>query len=632
MAKKQFKAESKRLLELMINSIYTNKEIFLRELISNASDALDKRYYLSLTDKDHKVDRKSLQIRIERHPENRTLVIEDTGIGMTQEELEKNLGTIARSGSAEFREQLEKATRNIDIIGQFGVGFYSAFMVAKKITVESRSALSDEGFCWVSSGQDGYTITPIEKEQIGTRITLDLKDDTDDEKYSDYLQEYKIRDLVKKYSDYVRYPINMEVVKSIPDPTDENETIDTTEMETLNSMIPLWKKNKSKIKDEEYNEFYKSKFADWEDPAKVIHYNIEGNISYTALMYIPAKAPSDFYYQTYESGLQLYTKGVFIMDKAKDLLPDHFRFVRGLVDSDDLNLNISREILQQDRQVKALAKSIEKKIQSALEDMLKNEREKYEKFFDEFGLNLKYGIYKDYGLHKDQLQDLLMFRSDKEGKYVTLKEYTENMKDEQKVIYYACGKSLDEIKQLPALEKIHDKGYEVLCFLHDIDEFCVQMMRDYDGKQFQSITTADLDLDSEEEKKDREEKTEANKDMLSAMKDALGEAVKEVRISSRLKDDPVCVVAAEGPSLDMERYMANEQNAMFGKIKANKILEINPDHAIFSKLQEIYRDHPEQIGDYADVLFQQALLIQGLPIEDPVAYTKKITELMIRSN
>ena len=320
------------------------------------------------------------------------------------------------------------------------------------------------------------------------------------------------------------------------------------------------------------------------------------------------------------------------MDKAKDLLPDHFRFVRGLVDSDDLNLNISREILQQDRQVKALAKSIEKKIQSALEDMLKNEREKYEKFFDEFGLNLKYGIYKDYGLHKDQLQDLLMFRSDKEGKYVTLKEYTENMKDDQKVIYYACGKSLEEINKLPALEKIHDKGYEVLCFLHDIDEFCVQMMRDYDGKQFQSITTADLDLDSEEEKKDREEKTEANKDMLSAMKDALGEAVKEVRISSRLKDDPVCVVAAEGPSLDMERYMANEQNAMFGKIKANKILEINPDHAIFGKLQEIYRDHPEQIGDYADVLFQQALLIQGLPIEDPVAYTKKITELMIRSN
>ncbi len=631
MAKKQFKAESKRLLELMINSIYTNKEIFLRELISNASDALDKRHYLSLTDHDHKVAKKDLTITIIRDQQNRQLTIEDTGIGMTAEEMEKNLGTIARSGSAEFVSQLEKASKNIDIIGQFGVGFYSAFMVAKKITVESRSALSDKGFCWVSSGQDGYTISEIEKDTIGTRIILDLKDDTDDEKYSDFLQEYKIRDLVKKYSDYVRYPINMEVTKSVPDPTDENATIDTKETETLNSMIPLWKKNKSKITDEEYNEFYKTKFSDWEDPAKVIHYNIEGNISYTALMYIPSKAPSDFWYQTYESGLQLYTKGVFIMDKAKDLLPEHFRFVRGLIDSDDLNLNISREILQQDRQVRALAKSVEKKIQNALEDMLKNEREKYEKFFDEFGLNLKYGIYKDFGMHKEQLQDLLLFRTESEGKYVTLKEYTENMKDDQKVIYYACGKSLDDIHNLPALEKIRDKGYEVLCFLHDIDEFCIQMMRDYDGKQFQSITTADLDLDSDEEKKAKEEKTEENKDMLGAMKEALGDLVKEVRISSRLKDDPVCIVAAEGPSLDMERYMANDPNNILGNIKANKILEINPDHAIFGKLQEVYREHPEELSDYADVLFQQALLIQGLPIEDPVAYTKKITEMMIRT-
>ena len=631
MAKKQFKAESKRLLELMINSIYTNKEIFLRELISNASDALDKRHYLSLTDHDHKVAKKDLTITIVRDQENRQLTIEDTGIGMTAEEMEKNLGTIARSGSAEFVSQLEKDSKNIDIIGQFGVGFYSAFMVAKKITVESRSALSDKGFRWVSSGQDGYTISEIDRDTVGTRIILDLKDDTDDEKYSDFLQEYKIRDLVKKSSDYVRYPINMEVTKSIPDPTDEKATIDTKETETLNSMIPLWKKNKSKITDEEYNEFYKTKFSDWEDPAKVIHYNIEGNISYTALMYIPSKAPSDFWYQTYESGLQLYTKGVFIMDKAKDLLPDHFRFVRGLIDSDDLNLNISREILQQDRQVRALAKSVEKKIQNALEDMLKNEREKYEKFFDEFGLNLKYGIYKDFGLHKDQLQDLLLFRTESEGKYVTLKEYVENMKDDQKVIYYACGKSLDDIRNLPALEKIRDKGYEVLCFLHDIDEFCIQMMRDYDGKQFQSITTADLDLDSDEEKKAKEEKTEENKDMLGAMKEALGDQVKEVRISSRLKDDPVCIVAAEGPSLDMERYMANEPNNMLGNIKANKILEINPDHAIFGKLQEVYREHPEELNDYADVLFQQALLIQGLPIEDPVAYTKKITEMMIRT-
>ena len=629
MAKKQFKAESKRLLELMINSIYTNKEIFLRELISNASDALDKRHYLSLTDSEQKIAKKDLTITLTLDKENRRMIIEDTGIGMTDAEMEKNLGTIAKSGSAEFREQLEKAAKNIDIIGQFGVGFYSAFMVAKTVTVESLSAEGGPAHIWVSSGQDGYTISECDKDTVGTKITLDLKEDTEDEKYGEYLEEYKIRELVKKYSDYVRYPINMEVTKSIPDPTDENKTIDTKEMETLNSMIPLWKKSKSKIKPEEYNEFYKSKFMDWEDPAKVIHYSVEGNLSYTALLFIPGRMPYDFYYQTYESGLQLYSKGVFILDKAKDLLPDHFRFVTGLVDSDDLNLNISREILQQDRQVKLLARSIEKKIQSALEEMLKDDRENYEKFFDNFGLNLKYGIYKDYGINKSKLQDLILFRSSKEGKYVTLKEYVERMPEDQKEIYYACGSSAEEIEKLPVMSRIHDKGYEVLYFLDERDEFVTQIMREYEGKNFKNVTTSDLDLDSAEEKKEKEEKTEANKDMLEAMKDALNGNVKEVRISSRLKDDPVCIVADEGLSLDMERYMANDPMSKGTGMKAVKILEINPDHPVFAKLQSVYASHPDRLADYADVLYNQALLIQGLPIDDPVAYARKITDLMI---
>ena len=629
MAKKQFKAESKRLLEMMINSIYTNKEIFLRELISNASDALDKRWYLALTDDTQKVDKDDLKIRLTRNEQDRTLVIEDTGIGMTDKEMENNLGTIARSGSAEFRQQLEEGADNIDIIGQFGVGFYSAFMVAKTVTVESLSAEGGPAHIWVSSGQDGYTISECDKDTVGTKITLDLKEDTEDEKYGEYLEEYKIRELVKKYSDYVRYPINMEVTKSIPDPTDENKTIDTKEMETLNSMIPLWKKSKSKIKPEEYNEFYKSKFMDWEDPAKVIHYSVEGNLSYTALLFIPGRMPYDFYYQTYESGLQLYSKGVFILDKAKDLLPDHFRFVTGLVDSDDLNLNISREILQQDRQVKLLARSIEKKIQSALEEMLKDDRENYEKFFDNFGLNLKYGIYKDYGINKSKLQDLILFRSSKEGKYVTLKEYVERMPEDQKEIYYACGSSAEEIEKLPVMSRIHDKGYEVLYFLDERDEFVTQIMREYEGKNFKNVTTSDLDLDSAEEKKEKEEKTEANKDMLEAMKDALNGNVKEVRISSRLKDDPVCIVADEGLSLDMERYMANDPMSKGTGMKAVKILEINPDHPVFAKLQSVYASHPDKLADYADVLYNQALLIQGLPIDDPVAYARKITDLMI---
>ena len=629
MAKKQFKAESKRLLELMINSIYTNKEIFLRELISNASDALDKRYYEGLTDKSKNVAKKDLWIKIIRDKDARKLVIEDTGIGMNAEELEKNLGTIARSGSAEFREALEKDTSKIDIIGQFGVGFYSAFMVAKKVIVESRSAGSEEAFQWVSSGEDGYVINPIEKESVGTTITLELKEDTEDEKYSEYLEEWTIRNLVKKYSDYVRYPIKMDVTKSIPDPTDDKKTIDTVEEETLNSMVPLWKKNKSKITTEDYNEFYKGKFSDWEDPQKVIHYNVEGNISYTALLYIPGKTPFNFYNTDYESGIQLYSKGVFILDNAKDLLPECYRFVKGLVDCDDLNLNISREILQQDRQVKVLAKSIDKKITKALEDMLEKEREAYEKFFDNFGLNLKYSIYKSYGMEKEKLQDLLLFRSSEGGKYVTLKEYRSRMKEDQQEIYYACGSTMEDIEKLPALSRVREKGYEILYFTDSIDEFMIKMMMNYDEKQFRSVTESNLDLDSEEEKKAREATALENKDMLEAMKKSLGSNVSDVRISSRLTDDPVCIVADQGMSIEMEKVLS--QDPMNKGMKATKILEINPNHAIFGKLKQVFQENPDALGDYADVLYDQALLIEGLPLDDPAAYARRIVDLMVNA-
>lgn len=632
MAKKQFKAESKRLLDMMINSIYTNQEIFLREIISNASDALDKRYYLSLTNPEMKIDKSDLKITIERHKDTRQLVIEDTGIGMTSEELEKNLGTIARSGSAEFKAQLEKANDNTDIIGQFGVGFYSAFMVAKRILVETHSAAESQAHSWTSSGEDGYIISDIEKPEIGTRITLDLKDDTDDIKYSDYLEEFKIRDLIRKYSDYVRYPIEMSVTKHTPDPTDENKTIDTEEVETLNSMTPLWKKQKSSITKEEYNEFYKSKFNDWEDPQKVIHYNVEGNVSYTAMLYIPSRTPYNFYYSDYEEGIQLYSHNVFIMDKVKDLIPDYYRFVQGIIDSDDLSLNISRELLQQNRQVQLLSKSIEKKIHSALEDMLKNERDEYEKFFENFGLNLKYGIYSNYGMNKDKLQDLLLFKSSKDGKYVTLKEYTDRMPESQKSIYYAVGKSVEEIERMPVSEKLRKKNIEVLYFLDERDEFVSGILGTYADKPFQSVSKGDLDLDSEEEKKALEEKATENKDMLDAMKEDLKDKVTEVRISSRLSEsDPVCITAAEGVSLEMEKYMSQDPMNGGNGPKASKILEINPDHPVFAKLKEVYKENPEKLKDYADVLFNQAMLIQGLPIDDPVEYARKIADLLVKA-
>ncbi|MBS5000902.1 molecular chaperone HtpG [Holdemania filiformis] len=629
MAKKQFKAESKRLLDLMIHSIYTNKEIFLRELISNASDALDKRYYLSLTDENQRVDKNELKIRIDLDKENRTITLTDSGIGMTQEELESNLGTIAHSGSLEFKQKLEEGTSDVDIIGQFGVGFYSAFMVAQRIIVETRSAQSEQAYSWISNGEDGYTIAPIMKEDVGTKIILELKPESEDDKVDEYLDEYTIKNLIRKYSDYVRWPIEMEVetTKTV-EGKDEPETV--KEIQTLNSMVPLWKRNKSEIKEEEYNEFYKNKFMDWENPAKVMHYSVEGTTSYNALLFIPAKTPYNFYSADYEPGLQLYCKGVFIMDKAKDLVPDYFRFVRGLVDSDDLNLNISREILQQDRQMKTLAKSIEKKIKNTLEDMLKNDREKYEEFFKNFGLSLKFGVYQDYGMHKDQLQDLLLFKSTNNDEYTTLDEYVSRMKEGQDQIYFASGESIELIKKLPQMEKLQDKGYEVLYFTDDVDEFAANIMMEYKEKKFKSINQGDLDLDDEEEKKAKEEKTQENKSMLDKMKDALGDKVKEVRLSSRLKSHPVCLVSDEGLSMEMEKVLNQMPNQ--NEVKAGKILEINPDHDIFTTLQKIYDKHPELMDEYTDLLYTQAMLIEGYKIDDPIAYANQVCDLMIRAN
>ena len=629
MVKKQFKTESKRLLDLMINSIYTNREIFLRELISNASDALDKRYYLSLTDETKKVDKELLKIFIEKDEEARTLTIKDTGIGMTKNELEENLGTIARSGSLEFKQELDKADANIDIIGQFGVGFYSAFMVAKKVEVISRSIDDEKGYIWESSGEDGYTITKYDTDEIGTKIILHLKDDTNDDNYSSFLDSYKIEELIKKYSDYVRYPIEMMVTTSKLKEGSDSEYEDVEELKVLNSMVPLWKKNKNEITKEEYSEFYKSTFNDWEDPLDEIHYSLEGNISYTALLYIPSKKPFDFYNSDYEAGLRLYSSGVFIMDKANDLIPDYFRFVKGIIDSDDLSLNISREILQQDRQVRLLANSIQRRIKTHLENMIENDRESYEKLFDNFGLNLKYGIYQDFGAHIDTLKDLILFKSSKEDKYVSLKEYVERKPEDQKVIYYVTGDSIEDIKKSPQMEKLIEKEIEVLYFMEDVDEFAITMMRAYNDIEFKSVNKGDFDLESEEEKKVIEEKTKENKSLLDAMKDSLTNYVTDVRVSSRLVNNPVCLVSDDGLSIEMEKVLSQSPNNM--GMKANKILEINPNHEIFETLVNVYESDPELIKEYAKVLYDQALLIEGLPIENPIDYSNKVIDLMIKA-
>ena len=643
MAKKQFKAESKRLLDLMINSIYTHKEIFLRELISNASDAIDKLYYQALTDNLSDVDTSGFKIYLEADKENRTLTIRDNGLGMNKAELEENLGTIAKSGSLAFKQKIEEAQKDqdVDIIGQFGVGFYSAFMVASRVDVTTKKYGEDTAYLWSSDGQDGYTIDECEKESHGTEIVLYLKDNTDDENYDEYLQQYELERLVKKYSDYIRYPIEMWVESSKRVDSDE-ETEDgkpaepkyetVKELKTLNSMVPLWKRNKSEITKEEYDEFYKNKFNDFTSPQKVIHTSVEGAVSFTTLMFIPGKAPFNYYSQDYKKGLQLYSRGVFIMDKAEELIPEHFRFVKGLVDSQDLSLNISREMLQHDRQLKVIANRIEKKIKSELLLMLRNEREEYEKFWNNFGLQIKFGIYNDFGANKEMLQDLLLFYSSKEQKLVTLDEYVSRMEEGQEHIYFMSGDKIELIDNLPQVKKVKDKGYEILYLTDNVDEFALQVLMNYKEKTFKNISQGDLDLDSEDEKKELEKKTEENKDLLGGLKEALGDKVKEVKISSRLVDDPVCLSSDEGMSFEMEKVLSAMPEGNPYGMKATRILEINPNHEIFTALQKVYEQDKDAVKDYAELLYDQALLIEGFPIENPTEFSKKICEFMVRAS
>ena len=635
---KQFQAESKRLLDLMINSIYTHKEIFLRELISNASDAIDKLYYQTLQDGDTGLNRDDFFIQLTADKENRRLVIEDNGCGMTDQELEENLGTIAKSGSLDFKQTNEQKD-GVEIIGQFGVGFYAAFMVAKHVTVESLAYGSSQAYRWESSGAEGYTVEPCEKETRGTRITLDLKDNTDDENYDDFLDQYRLKSLVKKYSDYIRYPIRMEMHKSRQKPKPENapddykpEYEDYTEVETLNSMVPLWRKNKNEIKPEEYNDFYKSKFGDYEDPLRVIHSNAEGVATYNALLFIPAHAPFDYYTKNFEKGLQLYSNGVLIMDKCADLLPDYFSFVRGLVDSQDLSLNISREMLQHDRQLHVIAGRLEKKIKSELESMLRNDREKYEQFFQAFGLQLKYGVYSDYGMHKELLQDLLLFYSSKEKKLVTLKEYVSRMPEGQKYIYYASGESTSKIDLLPQTEALKDRGYEILYLTDEVDEFALRVMMNYDEKEFKSVTSEDLGLETDEEKEAMKKKVEENKDLLNFLKDALDGGVQQVILSTKLKSHPVCLSAGGPLSLEMEKILNSMPGAEKDQpVKAQRVLEINANHPIFERLRALYTDDQEKLKKYAKLLYTQALLIEGVPVEDPVAFSNAVCDLMVEA-
>ena len=638
MAKKQFKAESKRLLDLMVNSIYTHKEIFLRELISNASDAEDKLAYKSLTDENVDVKRKDLKITIVPDKEMRTLTLSDNGIGMSKEDLETNLGTIAHSGSGQFKANLgedDKAADKIDVIGQFGVGFYSAFMVADHVTVLSRAFGSDEAWMWQSDGVDGYTVTQCEKEAPGTDIIMHLKANADEENYDQYLETYKLQELIKKYSDYIRYPIVMEVedYRQKPKPEDagddykpEWETV--KEWKTINSMVPLWQRQKSKVKPEEYNSFYKEKFNDWQDPLAVIHTSAEGAVTYKAMLYIPAQTPYDFYTREYQKGLQLYSSGVMIMDKCADLLPDCFRFVKGVVDSPDFSLNISREILQHDRQLKVIAAALEKKIKSELLKMQKDDREKYEKFWGAFGTQLKYGVVADYGAKKDLLQDLLLFWSSKENGYTTLAAYKDRMPEDQPYYYYACGESADKIAKLPQVERILDKGYEILYCTEDVDDFVMKALGESDGKQFKSVNDEDALPQTDEEKKAAEEKAEAGKPVLEAVKEALGDQVKEVRISSILKSG-ACCLTADGPvSLEMEKYMNKVEGG--AHMKADRVLELNADSAPFAALKKaLEAGDKDTLAKYSKLLYGQALLLAGLPLEDPAEYAQLVCSLMV---
>ena len=637
MAKKQFKAESKRLLDLMINSIYTHKEIFLRELISNASDAEDKLAYKALTDDQVPVDRSQLKITIVPDKEKRTLTISDNGVGMTKEELENNLGTIAHSGSLQFKQEMDQEHKgeDIDVIGQFGVGFYSAFMVADAVTVISKAYGSDEAFMWQSDGADGYTITPCEKDAPGSDIIMHIKPNADEENYDQYLETYKLQELIKKYSDYIRYPIVMEVedYRQKPKPEDagddykpEWETV--KEWKTINSMVPLWQRPKAKVTGEEYNSFYKEKFMDWQDPLAVIHTSAEGAVTYKALLYIPQKAPYDFYTREYQKGLQLYSSGVMIMDKCADLLPDYFRFVKGVVDSPDFSLNISREILQHDRQLKVIANALEKKIKGELEKMQKDDPEKYEKFWAAFGSQIKYGVVADYGMNKDKLKDLLLFWSSKEGKNTTLAAYKDRMSEDQPYYYYACGESVDKIAKLPQVERILDKGYEILYCTEDVDDFVMQALGEIDGKKFMSATAEDALPQTDEEKKQAEEKAEAGKPVLEAVKNVLGDQVKEVRISKILKSG-ACCLSADGPvSLEMERYMRKLEGGEH--MKAQRVLELNADSAPYAALKKAV-DAGDQatVEKYAKLLYGQALLLADLPLEDPAGYAELVCSLMV---
>ncbi len=637
MAKKQFKAESKRLMDLMINSIYTHREIFLREIISNASDALDRLAYRSLTDDTVEVKREDLQITLVPDKAGRTLTVSDNGIGMTKEELERNLGTIAKSGSLQFKQDMdaEKAQGQVDVIGQFGVGFYSAFMVADKVTVLSRAYGSDEAWQWESSGADGYTVTPCDKVTPGTNIIMHIKPDGEECSYSEYLESYRLAELVRKYSDYVHFPIRMEMEhsKEKERPADAGEDYKpewetVKEWETLNSMVPLWQRSKSEVSREEYNEFYKEKFGDWEDPLSVIHTSAEGMVSYKALLYLPTKAPYDFYSQNYEKGLQLYSSGVLIMDKCADLLPDHFRFVRGVVDSPDFSLNLSREVLQHDRQLKVIANALEKKIKAELLRLQKDQREQYETFWEAFGHNIKYGVVSEYGAHKDTLKDLLLFWSSKEDKQTTLAEYQQRMPASQKFIYYVRADSVEKAARLPQVERIRDAGFEILYLTEEVDEFVVNALGEMDGKQFKAVADADALPQTDEEKAALDKSAEENKDVLDFVKETLGDKVSQVRLSSILKSAPVCLTADGPVSLEMERYFQRTKQEGEG-LKAQRVLELNASSGVFAALRQAVEEDKEKAASYAKLLYAQALLLADLPLEDPAEYTRLVCQLMV---
>jgi molecular chaperone HtpG len=625
MTKTEFKAESKRLLEMMINSIYTQKEIFLRELISNASDAIDKLYYKALTDDNVVFDKNSYFIKVVADKDNRVLKLIDTGIGMTKEELETNLGTIAKSGSLSFKKETELKDGH-DIIGQFGVGFYSSFMVADVVSVISKAQGSDQAYKWESEGAEGYTIVPYEKETVGTEIIMKIKENTEDESYDEFLEEYRLKAIIKKYSDFIRYPIKMDVTTSRPKGETDTEFEEYQEEQTINSMVPIWRKNKSELTIEEYENFYNEKHYGFDKPLKHIHISVDGTIRYNSILYIPEKTPYDFYSKEFEKGLELYSSGVLIMDKCADLLPDYFSFVKGMVDSEDLSLNISREMLQHDRQLKLIAKNIKSKIKSQLQSLLKNEREKYEKFYGSFGRQLKFGVYNDFGMNKEELQDLLMFYSSKEKKLVTLDEYVAAMPEDQKYIYYASGESHARIEKLPQTELLSDKGYEILYFTDDIDEFAIKMLMTYKEKEFKSVSSGDLGIAAEEDQTDVTEVNE-NKELFDYMKTILGDKVKDVRISKRLKTHPVCLTTDGEVTIEMEKIlkaMPDNQN-----IKADKVLEININHDVFHSLKNAFADDKEKLALFTSLLYNQALLIEGLPINDPLEFTNDICKIMV---